>query len=135
MTNDTDGIRQRHAERSVFNDVHDTITLPKSEYDRLTAFEDSAKSYDSLKKVLLWLLVGVCFIVFMLSLVTVMKDPTCKDIKENVDPIKHYESELSHLKQEALASQDKLNESPGAFMKYRRPGRLYHRGGNYGRKG
>lgn len=135
MPNDTDGIRQRHAKRSVLNDIPDTITLSKSEYDRLTAFEHLAKRHDSFKKVLLWLLVGVCFIVFMLSLVTVMQDSTGKDIKQNVDPIKHYKSKLSHLKQEALASQDKLDESLGAFVKKRRPGRLYHRGGNYGRKG
>lgn len=134
MQDGIDGLRQRHAKESVSNDAPDLITLSKSEYDRLTALEASAKRYDYIKKGLVWLIVGVCFIVFLLSLVTVMQDSTGRDTKQNVDPIKYYGSELLHLKQGALASQDKTNESPVSFRKNRRPGRLYHRGGNYGRK-
>lgn len=129
MLNEKKSVRQRKRSNSDAYDASRTVTLSKSEYHRLKALESSVERYESFKRILLWVVVIIFIVIFLLSLSTVMQDAADKSHNYSTDPIKIYEDELSHLKTSVNKPQ-----SQNAFKKNRRPGRLYHRGGNYGRE-
>lgn len=107
---------------------NETITLSRSEYERLKSLESSANQYQGFKRTIIWLAI----VLFAISLYIVIKTSDSGAQSSSLPYAAYYENDLERVRKEVDSNIG--DDNPYRIRKNYRPGRLYHRGGNYGRK-
>lgn len=107
---------------------NETITLSRSEYERLKSFESSASQFQGIKGTLIWL----AMILFAISLYIVIKTSDSGLHSSSLPHAAYYGNDLERVRKEMDSNTG--SENPYRVRKNYRPGRLYHRGGTYGKK-
>lgn len=104
-------------QRRAVQDANEYVTLTKEEFELLKASENKARQWDKFRVAIIWTLVTV----FVITLIITIKITTKENQINGVKFDTYYENEFDRARKESLKSN-------------KRPGRLYHRGGSYGKK-
>lgn len=110
-------------------DVNGTVVLTKDEYLRLKSKESTLEKYQIVKQIGLVLLCFVFFIALAASIRMRLIEIDKNDEKLDM----YYENDLKRVTDEIASGMDDEKLKFGRFRDNYRPGRVYHRGGNYGR--
>lgn len=122
-------IEIRKRRNKVKEDQNDTVILTKEEYEQLTSLKSTATKYELLKTLIIWFL----FLVFMISLILIIRNEIYYNEINGVSLDQYYENDIDRVRKEINSN---IGNEDLKFVKFRnnfRPGRLYHRGGSYGR--
>lgn len=107
----------------------DVVTLTRSEYEELKKSESKAKQFKAFKLIILWTIV----IIFGISIYVAITNKIIENNEKGIKLDSYFENDLKRVQGEIDSSlKSDLLVSPKVRNNYR-PGRLYHRGGKYGR--
>lgn len=121
----TSGLRNRFQPSQLIHDPEsDTVTIPRTEYKRLKSVENKM---EKLQLIIIWTL----FVIFLIIIYFSISNSIRYNEKLGIKLDSYYENELSRVKAEAKHPLTE-NENFGKIRNNKRPGRIYHRGGNYG---
>jgi hypothetical protein len=104
------------------------ITISKEEYDQLRLNASKAKQFESLKKISIWIL----FFIFFTCIYIAVMNKISENNDNNVQLDIYYDNELKRTQKEIDSHINNEDLKFGKIRKNYRPGRIYHRGGNYG---
>lgn len=112
------------------DDLNDTVILTRNEYEQLKSLKSTASKYKLLKNLIIWF----SFFVFIISLILIIRNKIYYNEINGISLDQYYENDIDRVRKEIDSN---IGDDDLKFVKLRnnfRPGRLYHRGGNYGRK-
>lgn len=112
MNEDRHQVRNRQSLES----ETDLVTLTRVEYESLKSFERKLLHWEKIKLAIIWIVV----IIFVMAMIKSINTTTLENQTNNVKFDAYYENEFERARKQALNSN-------------KRPGRIYHRGGSYGR--
>lgn len=108
----------------VHNPESDTVTIPRNEYNRLKSLEGKLQKAQT---IIIWIL----FLGFMTLIYLSISYNINQNEKLGIKLDSYYKNELNRVKMEVENPMTE-EENLGKLRNNKRPGRIYHRGGNYG---